>query len=97
MRGSLPYYRIVAEQSTCILTARPRYRKKTAPQSTESFTARSTPWPWPGELVIHKSSSSMSSPSETESATYSRSLRQTLQEVKMVQVRDLMNAILTVL
>ena len=68
------------------LTARPHYRKNKA-QSTESFTNRPTPWPWPNEIATHKISASVGSQSDSESVRYSRSLRQTLQEVKMVQVK----------
>ena len=77
------------------LTARPHYRKNIA-QSTESFATRPPPWVWHGEPMpsparTPKSSASIGSRTESEassiqSGTYTKSLKQTLQEVKMVQV-----------
>lgn len=86
---------IYMREGSCL--PRPRYRKKAASDS-ESFSTRPTRQ-WSEEdatspVRTPKSSGSMASRSGSEASstahtvTYSRSLRQTLQEVKMVQIWD---------
>lgn len=87
---------IYLREGTCL--PRPQYRKKTA-SSTESYSTGPTRWQWTGEeatspVPTPKSTGSIGSRSGSEisstahSFTYSRSIRQTLQEVKMVQIWD---------
>eukprot|EP00250_Pteridium_aquilinum_P004085 c14322_g1_i2 orf=270-2129(-) len=87
---------IYLREGSCL--PRPRYRKKIS-SSTESFATVPTTWNWSGEnatspvptprgsgSVVSRSGSEASS--TAHSIPYSRSLRQTLQEVKMVQIWD---------
>ncbi|KAI5063961.1 hypothetical protein GOP47_0020631 [Adiantum capillus-veneris] len=87
---------IYLQEGSCL--PRPRYRKRTA-ASTESYSVGPTRRQWSTEeatspVPTPKSTGSLGSRSGSEvsstahSLTYSRSLRQTLQEVKMVQIWD---------
>lgn len=86
---------IYLREGTCL--PRPRYRKKSS-SNTETFSIGPT-WHWPGDdgtspVPTPKSTASVASRSGSEASStahsiaYSRSLRQTLQEVKMVQIWD---------
>ncbi|MCO5562380.1 hypothetical protein L7F22_016007 [Adiantum nelumboides] len=87
---------IYLREGSCL--PRPQYRKKTA-SSTESYSFGPSRRQWSTEegtspVPTPKSTGSLGSRSGSEvsstahSFTYSRSLRQTLQEVKMVQIWD---------